>query len=71
MSVRTETVSARVEPELEAAAQLIAQARGISLSELIHTLLNEVVEEERSRWLKLNALFGVNQCLPGPTAESE
>jgi prolyl-tRNA editing enzyme YbaK/EbsC (Cys-tRNA(Pro) deacylase) len=61
---RTETVSAKVTTTTEEVAQHIAASRGVSLSDLINTLLVEEIERERVRYLKLSRAFSVNQDKP-------
>ena len=62
---RSATVSARVSPELEVAAKILASADGRTLSDLIEHLLADYVASKRKAYLELRSVFGDATDLPG------
>ena len=65
MEKRSNTVSARISPELETRARAMAELDGRSLSDLIEHLLSEYVEEKRRVHEELSRVFGAGQSLQG------
>lgn len=65
MEKRTATVSARIPADLEQKLHAVALARDTTLSDLICSALADLVEVERSRYLKLRPVFEQGQDIPG------
>ena len=65
MDKRTETVSARITPELLQQLYGIALARDVTISDLINTCLAQDAERERERYLRLRRAFESAPDLPG------
>lgn len=65
MEKRTATVSARIPEGLEQQLHAVALARDTTLSDLICSALADLVEVERSRYLKLRPVFEQGQDIPG------
>lgn len=64
MDKRTETLSLRTTLERAIAAKAIADADGLSLSDLLDQLLAEHIRAKRSAYLKLRAAFETPTDLP-------
>ncbi len=65
MEKRSSHISARIPADLEAMALAVAQARDTTLSDLVCQALTDLVEAERSRYLKLRPAFEPGQDIPG------
>jgi predicted HicB family RNase H-like nuclease len=65
MNKRTATISFRVSPELEARLQATANARNVTLSDLMNQVAVDFDEHQAAIFLKLQAAYGPAQDLSG------
>lgn len=61
MDKRNSRVTACITPELEIAIKTIADLDGVTVSDLINSLLMKHVADKREAYLRLSAIFGNNQ----------
>lgn len=69
MNKRTELISIRVTPELEADLRALAADGDTTVSSIGFTLLLEFRERKREEYLKLKRVFGDDQGILGRTVD--